>query len=104
MFVVPQFEPIFEKLAAVGELPILTQMLVGTSHLFIDNWIAVFSMVGYLAVLPFATPADFDSLKPAFTGKRDEWAIFRSVLLLVAFAMPFVLFVQGQFILALACV
>src|SRR5262249_1839429 len=36
IFVVPQFEPIFKKLEEKGELPLLTQMLIGTSHLFLS--------------------------------------------------------------------
>jgi general secretion pathway protein F/type IV pilus assembly protein PilC len=32
IFFVPQFEPIFEKLAEKGELPVITQGVVGTSH------------------------------------------------------------------------
>src|SRR5579859_3655364 len=33
IFFVPRFEPIFKKLDEKGELPLLTQGLVGTSHL-----------------------------------------------------------------------
>lgn len=104
VFFVPKFEPIFEKLAAVGELPLLTQMLVGFSHLFIDNWIAAIGMAGYVGILPFFTPADFDSLSPGYTGKRDQWAMFRACLLVVDFCMPVILFVQGQMVMAGLCI
>jgi general secretion pathway protein F/type IV pilus assembly protein PilC len=104
IFFVPRFEPIFEKLAQAGELPVLTQLLIGFSHLFLDNWIAALSMVGFLAVLPFSSPTDFESLMPGTTGKRDEWAIVRSCLLLIAFCMPLILFAQGQFLMAVLCI
>jgi general secretion pathway protein F/type IV pilus assembly protein PilC len=104
LFFVPQFEPIFEKLAEAGELPLLTQGLIGMSHLFLNNWIAVFSTIGYIAVLPFFTPADFDSVRPGYTGRRDTWAIIRCVLLVTAACMPFVLFVKQEYIIALGCV
>jgi general secretion pathway protein F/type IV pilus assembly protein PilC len=37
IFFVPQFEPMFEKLRAQGELPRLTQALLATSH-FMQSW------------------------------------------------------------------
>jgi general secretion pathway protein F/type IV pilus assembly protein PilC len=37
IFIVPRFEPIFEKLAEKGELPWLTQVLLGVSH-FLVGW------------------------------------------------------------------
>ena len=103
LFFVPRFEPIFEKLAEAGELPLLTQMLIGTSHLFLNNWLAVFSMVGYVAILPFFSPADFESLKPSPIGSANQWAIVRSCLLLLAGFMPLVLFLKGEFVIAIGC-
>jgi general secretion pathway protein F len=38
IFFVPKFEPIFEKLAAKGELPSLTTFIIGVSHFMIGNW------------------------------------------------------------------
>jgi general secretion pathway protein F/type IV pilus assembly protein PilC len=37
IFFVPKFEPIFEKLRDKGELPALTEALIGTSH-FLQRW------------------------------------------------------------------
>lgn len=45
IFFVPMFEPIFEKLAAKGELPVLTTYLIGFSH-FQQSWLGAFSLVG----------------------------------------------------------
>jgi general secretion pathway protein F/type IV pilus assembly protein PilC len=36
-FVVPNFEPIFKKLEQMGELPALTQLVIGVSH-FVMGW------------------------------------------------------------------
>lgn len=38
---IPMFEPIFERLSARGELPLLTQGLIGFSHLIIDWWFVI---------------------------------------------------------------
>ncbi|MBI3821053.1 MAG: type II secretion system F family protein [Planctomycetes bacterium] len=38
VFFVPMFEPIFKKLDEAGELPLLTQMLIGTSRFIIYYW------------------------------------------------------------------
>ncbi len=38
---VPMFEPIFKGLEQKNELPLLTSMLVGFSHLIIDYWFAI---------------------------------------------------------------
>jgi general secretion pathway protein F len=103
LFFVPKFEPIFKGLEEVGQLPVLTTLLVGTSHLFLNNWIAVFSTVGFIAILPFFTPADLDSIKPTYMGKRETWAIIRSCLLIFAACMPLVLFVQEEFFAAIFC-
>ncbi len=35
---VPQFEPIFKKLDEKGELPMLTKLLIATSHFMLDWW------------------------------------------------------------------
>ena len=78
-------------------------MLIGISHLFTNNRIAVFSMVGFMAVLPFFSPNDFESIKPAILGKREPWAIVRSCLLIFAACMPLVLFVQQQYVIAIVC-
>ena len=37
LFVVPRFEPIFKRLAEKNDLPLLTEMLIGTSH-FLLSW------------------------------------------------------------------
>jgi general secretion pathway protein F/type IV pilus assembly protein PilC len=41
VFFVPLFKPIFDKLDAVGELPILTKLLVGTSETIIAYWFLI---------------------------------------------------------------
>jgi general secretion pathway protein F len=38
LFFVPKFEPIFKKLDEKGELPWLTQFLIGTSHFMLGYW------------------------------------------------------------------
>jgi general secretion pathway protein F len=38
VFFVPKFEPIFEKLKAKGQLPVLTTSIIGLSHFLIDNF------------------------------------------------------------------
>jgi general secretion pathway protein F len=50
IFVVPQFEPIFAKLAEKGELPALTRMLLGTSRFFL-SWRGAALLVGFIAVI-----------------------------------------------------
>jgi general secretion pathway protein F/type IV pilus assembly protein PilC len=54
IFVVPRFEPVFDKLKEKGQLPTLTQYLMGFSHLLIDNWwwlglLGAGAVYGYLA-------------------------------------------------------
>lgn len=41
VFFVPMFEPIFKKLDEQGELPLLTQGLIGFSHAILDYWWAL---------------------------------------------------------------
>jgi general secretion pathway protein F len=47
IFFVPKFQPIFDKLAAKGELPLLTQLLIGVSEGLQNNfiWIALVVLV-----------------------------------------------------------
>lgn len=45
IFFVPQFEPIFEKLAKKGELPGLTTFIIGLSHFIQDNWWWIIGLV-----------------------------------------------------------
>jgi general secretion pathway protein F len=45
MFIVPQFESMFQKLAEKGELPVLTQLLVGFSHTLL-SWKGLLVAVG----------------------------------------------------------
>jgi general secretion pathway protein F len=47
---VPQFEPIFKKLDEKGELPMLTKLLIATSHFMLDWWwiVAIGSVVGFV--------------------------------------------------------
>jgi general secretion pathway protein F/type IV pilus assembly protein PilC len=44
---VPKFEPIFKKLEEKGDLPLVTQLVVGTSHLMLRHglWIAIVVIV-----------------------------------------------------------
>jgi general secretion pathway protein F/type IV pilus assembly protein PilC len=46
IFFVPRFEPIFKKLEEKGELPALTQFIIGTSHFMQRNGIGVLVAVG----------------------------------------------------------
>lgn len=49
LFFVPQFEPIFEKLEQAGQLPWLTQALIGTSH-FMQRWFVLIILAVGLGV------------------------------------------------------
>jgi general secretion pathway protein F/type IV pilus assembly protein PilC len=51
VFVVPQFEPIFNKLEEKEGLPLVTQLLMGISHFLLDNW---WWMIGAMGVVSFA--------------------------------------------------
>lgn len=48
IFFVPMFEPIFEKLAAKGQLPALTTALIGFSH-FQQSWAGILGFFGLIA-------------------------------------------------------
>jgi general secretion pathway protein F len=50
VFFVPKFEPIFKKLEEKGELPALTEFVVGVSHLVQRHgvWLAVAAFVGFV--------------------------------------------------------
>jgi general secretion pathway protein F len=50
IFFVPQFEPIFEKLAARGELPVLTSMLIGFSH-FMQSTVGILTFICLFAAM-----------------------------------------------------
>lgn len=50
IFVVPEFEPIFEKLRAKNELPKLTQWLMGFSH-FMQSWVGIFCVLGLIGAI-----------------------------------------------------
>lgn len=47
IFFVPMFEPIFEKLAAKGQLPSLTTALIGFSH-FQQSWAGLLGVVAFI--------------------------------------------------------
>jgi general secretion pathway protein F len=51
LFFVPKFEPIFKKLDEKGELPWLTQALIGLSHFMLDYWwiVAAGCVVSFIA-------------------------------------------------------
>jgi general secretion pathway protein F len=51
IFFVPKFEPIFKKLEDKGELPVLTEYLIGTSHIMQRQW---YWLIGGAAVVIFA--------------------------------------------------
>jgi len=104
IFFVPLFEPIFEKLAELGQLPALTQLLIGTSHLFQNNWVAVVIVICFTVMLPFFSARDFDAINPGSTAKRDVPAAIRATLMLIAVVMPLVLFFKEQYTLAVITV
>jgi general secretion pathway protein F len=56
IFFVPRFEPIFKKLDEKGELPAITQMLMGTSHFMQRQglWIVVALVAGFYALKRWA--------------------------------------------------
>jgi general secretion pathway protein F len=45
VFFIPMFEPIFERLSAKGELPLLTQGLIGFSHVIINYWFVLIPLL-----------------------------------------------------------
>jgi type II secretory pathway component PulF len=51
IFVVPMFEPMFEKLEKQNQLPTLTKYLMGTSHFMQDRW---YFVVGGIIIAVFA--------------------------------------------------
>lgn len=52
IFFVPKFEPIFEKLKAKGDLPILTEYLLWFSH-FLQSWPGVLTAIAFFAGIFF---------------------------------------------------
>ena len=52
IFVVPMFEPIFEKLEKQNQLPILTEYLIGVSHFMQRRWYILLAGIG-LAVFAY---------------------------------------------------
>jgi general secretion pathway protein F len=62
IFFVPKFEPIFEKLKAKGNLPVLTTYLIGVSHFMQDYW---WLLLGMAAGVYFA----FRRWKASPTGR-----------------------------------
>ena len=70
IFVVPRFEPIFAKLEEKGDLPLLTQLLVGTSHFFL-SWRGLFLLVALAAgLVMFISWARTDSGRLRLDGLR----------------------------------
>jgi general secretion pathway protein F/type IV pilus assembly protein PilC len=57
IFFVPRFEPIFKKLDEKGELPVLTQVLIGTSHVLQRHfvWVILLLMAAAVAFRQWAT-------------------------------------------------
>ncbi len=64
VFVVPQFEPMFQKLLEDGELPILTQVIIGLSHLIKNwGWLIILGIIGTLFLFRRWTSTDSGRLK-----------------------------------------
>lgn len=99
VFFVPRFEPIFQKLDEKGELPGLTQALIGVSHLFQNNLIAFLAVTLLAAIMPFFAPRDFQALVPAEGSGRsfDVWAVFRCLVVIGAACMPVVSLLREEF-------
>lgn len=105
LFFVPQFEPIFEKLAEKGQLPWLTEALIGLSKAFQRNVLAFGSAFAFVAIWPFFSMEDFRELGlgQRVPGKKFAWgAAVRAALVLLAGFMPIVLVFQEEYISALA--
>jgi general secretion pathway protein F len=100
IFFVPRFEPIFQKLDEKGELPALTQGIIGISHLFQHNLLAFASVALLACIMPFYSPRDFQAFLPSDNPAHrsvDLGAIFRSLVVLVAVSMPVALLFREQF-------
>lgn len=99
VFFVPRFEPIFQKLDEKGELPALTQGLIGVSHLFQSNLIAFLAVAVLAGVMPFFSPRDFQALLPLDNGPRrnDVPGMLRALLVIVAACMPIVSVLRQQY-------
>jgi general secretion pathway protein F/type IV pilus assembly protein PilC len=69
VFFVPQFEPIFGKLKEKGELPFLTQALMGTSH-FIKGWWWLLAVVVVAAVFAYRWVARTEGGRVFLDGMR----------------------------------
>ncbi len=103
LFFVPRFEPIFAKLAEKGELPWLTEALIGFSKAFQRNLLAFGAGFGFVVILPFFSVKDFAELG---LGSKDAdqkfsvWGALRAGIVLLAGFMPAVLVFQEEYLSA----
>jgi general secretion pathway protein F/type IV pilus assembly protein PilC len=104
LFFVPQFEPIFEKLAEKGELPALTQGLISMSKAFQRNILAFGTAMAFVAILPFFSTNDFRHLGfgPRAPGEGlSVFAVLRALIVLLAGAMLGVLLLKEEYFSAI---
>jgi type II secretory pathway component PulF len=103
VFFVPRFEPIFQKLAEKGELPWLTEVLIGTSKLFQRNLLAFGATLAFVGVLPFFSVEDFEhiGLGQSSGGRKFAlWPAVRGAIVLIAGSMPVLLVLQEEYVAA----
>jgi general secretion pathway protein F/type IV pilus assembly protein PilC len=103
LFFVPRFEPIFAKLRDKGELPGLTEALIGTSKAFQDNILAVLAVMAFVTILPFFSVQDFRDLGIGqSSGRKASFgALCRALIVVLAGAMPVVLVIQEEYLMGL---
>jgi general secretion pathway protein F len=85
IFFVPMFEPIFEKLAAKNQLPLLTTYLIAFSHLQ-QSWLGLAGFVGLIAGFVFFVRWTRGSGRRAADAARLKIPLFGKIFLGLALA------------------
>ena len=89
----------FSQAARNGDLPTLTEALIGTSHLFQADLATVIAVIGFVFVLPFFSLRDFEALNPSSREYGNPWAILRH-LVVSAVMTTCISFLLGQYLAA----
>jgi general secretion pathway protein F/type IV pilus assembly protein PilC len=80
IFVVPMFEPIFEKLEKQNQLPVLTEYLIGVSHFMQHRWYILLAGIG-LAVFAYKRWSASQSGRLRLDGWRIRLPVVGSIYL-----------------------
>jgi general secretion pathway protein F/type IV pilus assembly protein PilC len=80
VFFVPMFKPIFQKLDDIGELPMLTVLLIGFSNGIIDYWYLVIAGIGS-AVFGFLYVTKSDAMRYRIDAIRLQLPVIGKVYL-----------------------